>query len=114
MPHCVVEYASSLRSEVEPKSILNAVYQGALRSSLFEPSDIKVRAVAYDDHQAGDIELNFIHVSMKILDGRSTEQKHKLSNLVLDELRLFGLANISLTVEVYDIERATYAKQVVS
>ena len=112
MPHCVVEYASKLKNEVPTKLLLNAVYQGALKSDLFDPSDIKVRSVAYDDHQAGDVKLNFIHVSLRILDGRTTEQKHSLSNKVLDELLSFGLNDISLTVEVSDIERATYAKKV--
>jgi len=55
----------------------------------------------------------FIHVSIHLLDGRSDKDKMNLSSQVLDKLTLLDLAQTSLTVEIIDIERASYAKKIV-
>jgi len=110
MPHCIIEHAT----EIEGRTLMPLVFEGALASQLFEAdgSDIKVRALPYIDFITGNSELNFIHVILKILSGRSTEQKLMLSNLVLAKLKTHGIKRCSISVEVVDIERGTYTKEV--
>jgi len=108
MPHCIIEHASS----ISPEPLLKAVYQGALDSDLFDSNDIKVRSTCFEHYQSGTERFDFVHVILKILDGRSTEQKSSLSSLVLSELLKLPIENASFTVEVVDIERACYAKEV--
>jgi len=108
MPHCIIEHASSISSE----PLLKAVYQGALDSGLFDSNDIKVRSTRFEQYQSGTERFKFVHVVMKILDGRNLEQKSSLSSLVLSELLKLPIENASFTVEVVDIERASYAKEV--
>jgi 5-carboxymethyl-2-hydroxymuconate isomerase len=52
---------------------------------------------------------DFIHVTLKILSGRTVEQKQMLSTLVGDELQQLKLQGCSLTVEVMDIARESYS-----
>ena len=108
MPHCIVEHSASLNSEL----IVPLVFSGAMKSELFEidGSDIKVRAIVYHSYLTGLEKSDFIHVTLKILSGRTVEQKQMLSKSVLDELQRLELQKCSLTVEVMDIERASYSK----
>ena len=110
MPHCIVEHSASLNSEL----IVPLVFSGAMKSELFEVdgSDIKVRAIVYHSYLTGLEKLDFIHVTLKILSGRTVEQKQMLSRSVLDEVQKLGLQMCSLTVEVMDIERVSYSKLV--
>ncbi|WP_070964377.1 5-carboxymethyl-2-hydroxymuconate Delta-isomerase [Vibrio sonorensis] len=113
MPHCIVEHSSQLTARCKPEHILNAVYQGALNSGLFEGPDIKTRLQpfyhAWTKNQHGE----FIHVVVKILTGRDRDQKKALSNMVLKELETLGLSHLSLTVEIVDIDTASYSKKVI-
>lgn len=110
MPHCVVEYSAELNAT----PILTAVFEGARKAELFEPNgaDIKVRAQAYQQHISGAKHRDFIHVQLRILSGRNPEQKQQLSQSVLEHLLKLGLSSCSHTVEVIDIDRASYAKKV--
>ncbi|MBU3023934.1 5-carboxymethyl-2-hydroxymuconate Delta-isomerase [Aestuariibacter sp. A3R04] len=111
MPHCVIEYSS----DISPESLMSSVFKGAIASDLFDKSgtDVKVRAIAYDHHISGASLGSFIHVSLKILSGRSKEQKESLSNSVLQKIKENEYVNCSITVEVIDIDRSSYAKSLV-
>ena len=111
MPHCVIEFSS----DISPEPLMSSVLKGAIASDLFDKSgsDIKVRAIAFDHYISGATFNSFIHVSLKILSGRSEEQKVSLSNLVLKKIKENGYLNCSITVEIIDIDRASYAKSLV-
>ncbi len=114
MPHCVIEYSKTLDSIVKRGVIVEAVHSGAVKSGLFEASHIRTRATVYEDYVIGYPVNDFIHVTLKILSGRNQQQKKGLTDLVLSELEKIGLTSISLTVEVIDIERDTYARKIIS
>ncbi|MGP5191624.1 5-carboxymethyl-2-hydroxymuconate Delta-isomerase [Vreelandella alkaliphila] len=110
MPHSIVEHSASLDGEL----ILPLVFSGAMTSALFEAdgSDIKVRSIAYQSYLTGQATSEFVHVVLKILSGRTPAQKQMLSRSVLAQLQTLELPRCSLTVEVVDIERASYSKWV--
>ena len=110
MPHCIIEYSAQLQKTVKPTQLISAVYNGAFTSELFESNDIKTRAISFDDHQTGSVKANFIHVTIKILSGRTLEQRQKLSHAISNELNMLNCSATSLTVEVVDMERESYAK----
>ena len=110
MPHCIVEYSKTLESRLSPASLVNAAHQGALASGLFQGPDIKTRAIAYENYQVGDTPSDFIHVSVRLLNGRTTEQKRSLSMHILEQLQSFNLSELSCTVEVLDIDSLSYSK----
>lgn len=111
MPHCIVEHSTS----IDGNTLMASVFQGALRSKLFEVDgrDIKVRALPYSHFQTGNGKLDFVHVTLKILSGRNAEQKLCLSDAVLESLKTLELTSVSITVEVVDIDRDSYAKIVI-
>lgn len=108
MPHCIIEHSI----EIDGNILIPLVHSGAIESGLFEPegSDIKVRAIAYSNYQTGSVDINFIHVTLKILSGRDLKQKSKLTHLVLQKLETLSMTNCSISVDVEDIERDSYAK----
>ena len=108
MPHCVIEHSDN----IDGNTLIAKVYKGALASGLFqaEGSDIKVRALPYANYQTGNVDISFVHVTLKILSGRNTEQKSMLSRLVLGQLKELTLSQCSISVEVSDIDRDSYAK----
>ncbi|TBR37998.1 5-carboxymethyl-2-hydroxymuconate Delta-isomerase [Marinomonas agarivorans] len=112
MPHCIIEYSQQLEKELDIKAMLLAVHQGAVASQLFTVSDIKVRALPYTWHYAEANHNQFIHITVRLLKGRTPEQKKHLSESVLQSLSKLALPKIStlLTVEVLDIDTSSYSK----
>lgn len=108
MPHCIIEHSA----EISGANLVPAVYKGALDSQLFSPegSDIKVRALPYSEYKTGCVDILFIHVTLKILSGRSLRQKSTLSHLILENLKSITHIDCSISVEVVDIDRESYAK----
>ena len=111
MPHCVIEHSDNFDGNI----LLALVHQGASASNLFEAegSDIKVRSLSYSTYQTGSENITFVHVTLKILSGRNQQQKAMLSKLVLGQLKTLALSGCSLSVEVADIDKASYAKVII-
>lgn len=110
MPHIIIEHCESISSA---EQLMTVVDKGALCAELFEPNDIKIRAMSFKHHQSGTSSLAFIHVTARILSGRTLAQRQQLSACILDELKALNLREISLTVEVVEIEKQSYAKSVI-
>jgi len=110
VPHCVIEHSAN----IDGNTLIPLVYKGALESNLFEAvgSDIKVRALSYSNYQTGSVNIDFVHVTLKILSGRNVEQKTILSQLVLEQLKTLSNTSCSISVEIADIDRVSYAKVV--
>ena len=108
MPHCIIEHSPN----ISPDGLMHVVFNGALHSQLFLPdgADIKVCAIAYQNFKLGDGKASFVHVVVKILAGRSDEQKQRLSQEIIKKLSGLGHQDISITVEVVDMERQSYQK----
>lgn len=113
MPHCIVEYSQNLEQEVPPADFLEAVKEACITSALFSIEDIKLRSFSYKSFLTGGEEDAFVHVTLRVLSGRTSEQKKQLSDLVLEALTQFSLKNVSLSVEVCEMERDSYVKRVV-
>lgn len=114
MPHFIIEYSKDLKSELDPLALLRSVYDSALESSLFSEDDIKVRAIAFEHYCVGRSRQNFVHVTIRMLSGRNLEQRTSLSDLILVKLNQMLSGSISVTVEVSEIEKASYAKNITS
>ncbi|GAA0817539.1 5-carboxymethyl-2-hydroxymuconate Delta-isomerase [Colwellia sp. D2M02] len=110
MPHCIIEYSAPLHAVLKPSQLISAVYNGAFNSELFENSEIKTRVIPFDNYQSGSVKVNFIHVVTKILSGRTLAQRKLLSQTILAELKMLNLSKTSLTVEIVEMERDSYAK----
>ncbi|MBS9778200.1 MAG: 5-carboxymethyl-2-hydroxymuconate Delta-isomerase [Gammaproteobacteria bacterium] len=110
MPHCIIEYAKPLESHIESKTILQTVHQTVSQSSLFEPQNVRSRISAYEAFVLGAEQDNFIHITIKILQGRSDEQKAKLTKQVIDAMSTLTLSNVAISCECVDIHNASYQR----
>lgn len=110
MPHCVIEYSKNLQKIVESSDLIAAVHQAAIGSDLFDTDDIRTRAAAFEDFQIRADKHGFIHVTLRILAGRTNAQKSQLSQKVLAALEAFNFNSIILSVEIRDIDTSTYVK----
>lgn len=112
MPHMLIEYTKGLEDTASPAELINAVYQGACNSELFDNKFVKTRSLAFENYQSGVTDNGFIHVTAKILSGRTAEQRKTLSSSILVELEkvLAGHSPISITVEVVDIDKEAHSQ----
>jgi 5-carboxymethyl-2-hydroxymuconate isomerase len=86
MPHFIIDCSSNILSNVFESEILKAVLEAADATTLFAKEDIKVRVNAYKEFEVGGKKTDFIHVFGYILEGRTAEQKAKLSRNVVEIL----------------------------
>lgn len=114
MPHCIIEYSKDLEKDISPQNMIEKTYQGALNTNLFISSDIKTRAIAFDHYQTGNIKENFIHINIKILSGRTVEQKKILSDTILDQFKDIQIQPVTISVEISELEKESYSKTVVN
>lgn len=110
MPHLILEYAQDLASTEEISRLVVAVHEAAVTSGLFEKSHIKTRAIPVSIYRTGEGRSTFIHVQVRLHSGRTQAQKQALSTAVLDAIRHQGLPVGECTVEIVDMDRATYSK----
>jgi 5-carboxymethyl-2-hydroxymuconate isomerase len=108
VPHCIIEYSNGL----DNSKLIDSVHKGASNSQLFDEHDIKTRSIGFSDHKVNSTINTFVHVTTKILSGRTLEQRSTLSHSILAELQKLNYPSTSLTVEVVEIERESYAKEV--
>ena len=112
MPHLVIEYPQDRLEVVQVEGLLDAVNDAAVATELFKVSHIRVRAIPQAHYRAGGRKEPFIHVQCRIHAGRTEEQKKQLSEAVLGAIREQGLAVKVITVEVLEMDGASYAKWV--
>lgn len=113
MPHCVIEYSQNLEQEVPPMDWMEAVQTACIKSALFQSNDIKIRAFPCKHFITGGVQDAFVHVTIRMLQGRSAEQKTTLSEDVLTALCSFAVKQVSLSVEIIEMDNQTYRKKVI-
>lgn len=117
MPHLTLEYTDNLAAHLAP-DLLPRLNRALLDSGLFAEADIKSRARRLDQWCVG-VEAApraFAHARLAILSGRPAEAKRALSAGLLAALGAACAAppgaELQLSVEVIDIDAASYAKEV--
>jgi len=110
MPHCIIEYSKEVDSLIDMNELIDAVHEGAKNSGLFDEDDIKTRAVPYEYYRTGEKTENFIHISVRILSGRNTEQKSNLCLCVYEKAMTILSHFKRVTVEICEIDRDSFSK----
>jgi len=89
---------------------VRVVHSSVFASGLFEEASINSRAIEFAYYQTGLSDTSFIHITLKILQGRNHQQKKDLTKLVLDKISEIIARPLSLSVEVMDVEKVSYKK----
>lgn len=111
MPHFIIDCSSNILSNVSESEILKAVLDAADETALFAKEDIKVRVNAYKEFEVGGKKTDFIHVFSYILEGRTTEQKAKLSKNVVEVLTAMFPAVKFIAMSVDEFALAGYCNR---
>ncbi|MGQ3674154.1 5-carboxymethyl-2-hydroxymuconate Delta-isomerase [Xanthobacter sp. TB0139] len=114
MPHLIVEHTANLGSVVS-SATLRGLNAALLTSGQFEEQAIKSRAVVLEAFAIGTAEEGraFLAARLCILSGRTAEQKRQMSEILLEALKRIALPQgleTQITVEVLDMDRASYGK----
>jgi 5-carboxymethyl-2-hydroxymuconate isomerase len=111
MPHFVIDCSENILSLKSPKEIMQAVYDTAESTDLFDVGDIKVRINPFQHYNIGNIDDDFIHVFANIMEGRTRDQKSNLSNKIVSQLKVMFPEVPILSINIRDFEKATYCNK---
>lgn len=112
MPHFVIDCSEPILTLQDPKKIIQHVHIAANETGLFDESDIKVRLNPFNDNYlVGGKPEDFIHVFANIMEGRTTEQKAKLSQKIVSVLKRMFPNIPFIAINIRDFEKATYCNR---
>lgn len=112
MPHCVIEYSKDLIPKIKMSSFMAGLREVIVGSDLFNPEAIKIRALAYEDYLLSDRYEFFVHIDLKILEGRTDSQKEALAKAVQEyALSITENSPVALSTEVIDMDKKSYQKR---
>ncbi len=111
MPHCIIEYATELEKQYNIKDIVETLNQDIVASNLFDNNTIKTRAIPYSTYLVGGKQGLFIHISIKLLKGRTAHQKQTLAKAVLKTLSEKLSFIDDITIEITDLNPDFYFKK---
>ncbi|AIS53633.1 5-carboxymethyl-2-hydroxymuconate isomerase [Vibrio coralliilyticus] len=114
MPNLVMEYSNSVDERVNVQGLLEDLHQVALQCGLFDAPSVKSRALRCHNWLIGEDgdNVDFIHISFELLDGRTAEQKRDLSRQLMDVLQEQASHVHSLTVNIRDMDKECFQKVV--
>ncbi len=113
MPHLVVEYSDNLK-DLDVRVLLQDMHRALDGQYNIASNRIKARAIRLADYIVGDQgrDAAMIHITFKLMQGRSIEAQKELSSLLQQIARTHVPAdqypNSAVTVEVVELVTSTY------
>jgi 5-carboxymethyl-2-hydroxymuconate isomerase len=91
--------------------LMRALHVAAVATEVMHGRDIEIRAISYGDYLVAGIRDGFCHVSVFLLEGRTPEQKLKLSETLCATLSESLPRTKSLSVDIRDMDASAYKKR---
>lgn len=107
MPHFVIDCSENVLEMKSPEQIMQKVYDTADAANLFAKGDIKVRINPFKLYNIGEAD-DFIHVFGNIMEGRTDEQKLKLSKAIVSALKTMLPDIPIISMNIRDFEKSGY------
>ncbi|MDX2082767.1 MAG: hypothetical protein SFV53_02125 [Rickettsiales bacterium] len=119
MPHLIIEHSADIKKD--SAKILQQNIQSLMNASEgnFEADQCKARAFIFDDYFVGlpdQSNSSFIHITLKVLSGRSVEVKKNLAQKIVeftkkffDDLKITS-KRCDISVDIVEMDRETYQK----
>ena len=109
MPHIIIEHTDKTADQMA--TLCKAVFDAACGCETFpDPSTVKVRSRLCANHTGGTGD-DFVHVTVRMLAGRTDALKSEVSTAILATLQNHAPTTASLTCEIVDMHAASYAKR---
>jgi len=114
MPHIVLEHSSSVENIVIENSFKKGLFDTILSNSDAKSSSVRCRFLKYENYYY-PFARDFIHVTVKMLPGRSKAQLLIVSESIMSYIKHSVLSfdssiNINCSSEIIEIDRDTYVK----
>jgi 5-carboxymethyl-2-hydroxymuconate isomerase len=117
MPHLTLEYSASLASKFGHRELFRQLHNTLADMVGIRLANCKSRAYPATDAMVGDGDTDavFVHLDVRFLAGRSDELRQSVGTEMRQTLLDWfapkaGSADLQVTVEVRDIDRAFYFK----
>ncbi len=118
MPHIIIEYSSNLAGKIEVQTLVDRVHTAALETGMFKLGAVRTRATARDIYRIADghPDNGFIHLVLRIAQGRETQAKRRVGEAIFDaicdELQpLFETTPLGISFEIQEIEQTLSFKK---
>ena len=118
MPHLIIEYSSNLAAKLEVQTLVDRVHTAALETGMFKIGAVRTRATARDFYRIADghPDNGFIHLVLRIAQGRETEAKRRAGEAIFEaicnELQpLFETTPLGISFEIQEIEQSLSFKK---
>jgi 5-carboxymethyl-2-hydroxymuconate isomerase len=112
MPHAIIEYSGNIEEDVLSVDLCDLVHGLLIECGLFNVDDIKTRSYVADDFMVGEKgqDGSFIHVTISLLEGRTSQQKKTLAQTILDSIAEAVEEADSISVDVREMAKEIYVK----
>lgn len=110
MPHVIIEYSDVLEAQVSRKDLLSTAHQAVEDSGLFNAVDIRSRTQSFDNFRLRADKHCFLHITVKLLSGRTDEQKTHLTTGIVTALQQLSLTDVLISCECIDIHNVSYQR----
>jgi 5-carboxymethyl-2-hydroxymuconate isomerase len=108
MPHFIIDCSENVVRIKSADDIMQEVFDAALSTGLFIPSEIKVRITPFAFYNNGNTLDDFIHVFAYIMEGRNDDQKGNLSKVIVTKLAS-SLPDVPvISINIQDFEKSNY------
>lgn len=118
MPHVILEYSANIHEKQELQSLLLTCHKKIAETLPTQLASCKGRVVEHAIYCVGDGNPKnaFVHLGVKVLQGRTPEQLKIVSTALLEILKerfhkSFEKLHLQITVEIDELQ-ANYAKAV--
>ena len=119
MPHLWLEYTDNIEQQVDLIRLLADMHSTLVEVAGVSIDNCKSRAVRLDTYRAGSgrADQSFAHLSVRIFAGRPLEVRQEIGRQMLRLLEAayapsLNTLDLQISVEVAEIEQATYFKSV--
>jgi len=112
MPHLIVDHSANVADTHDMGTFCTTLWEGAAATGHFkDTSAIKVRCLPCAHWHIGTQPQSFVHVTVRILEGRSPETRADLSAQILALLET-ALPDVgTISVDIREFEKASYVKR---
>ena len=118
MPHLVIEYSENLEDELDIAALVGAIHRAGCSCPTVATAALKTRAIGYR-HQLcadGDPAYRFVALTMRLLDGRSDDQKKQIGDILFAALEeatagVDRTAGFALSLDLAEMDQTTYRKE---
>lgn len=118
MPHLILEYSKNIESDLNHEPLFLTLHKLLAEKLPTDIASCKSRCIPHDLFYVGDCEVKnaFAHLTIKILQGRSDENKSQIGSEILKILHNFyqphqSKLNLQLSVEIMDLDKHYFKGQ---